>query len=241
MGFAVARVTLDERTRYYFGNYFRNRMKCEFLAHFPDEGVAQSELIKKKVFGVKTKSGVSEHLSSFRHCLEDVLGGCNNRAKILSLNEEGKELQGVARYMLIMNEELNEKFEASVDFLSIFYEKANPMKMIKTLTKIYFNGQSRMQDLFGAKWNCWDLNHVKHLEYFGLVKIESEIFHGKTHTCVTKTELGNNFYYKLLLPVIETITATCEKLNCELHKYMMDGHWENYVKKNGDGWSEKVK
>gem|GEM_PF-4582097 len=216
-------------------------MKCEFLAHFPDQGVAQSELIKKRVFGVKTKSGVSEHLSSFRYCLEDILGGCNKRAKTLSLNEEGKEMQNIARYMLIINDELNEEFGTSVDFLNILYEKVDPMKMIKTLTKIYFSGLSKMQDLFGVTWNHWDLRHVRRLESFGLVQIDSRIYQGKKHTCVIKTDLGNKFYYKLLLPVIETVTATCEKSNCELHKYMMNGHWENYVQKNGGSWSEKVK
>lgn len=229
---------LDSRVEYYFEKLLKNRKKCEFLAHFPEEGVTQRDLIEAKVFGNVNQNVVSHHISNYKSFF-DVLGKQGGFKK-LYLNNDGKDLQQIARYMILMNEEINQEFGSDVDYLDIFPIRAKPRKTLETLRRLYSNGALTMGELFGDKWDKSSLKLVKKLESLDLVNTE-KISLNRWQRGVYKTKIGYVVYHKLFAEVFDCITSTCEKSNCSLYKYMQNGHWQDYIQKKGNNWVDRLK
>lgn len=229
---------LDSRVNYYFEKLLKNRKKCEFLAYFPEEGATQKDLIKAKVFGKVNQNVVSYHTLNYAHFLN--ISGKRGSYKTMVLNEEGKDLQQMARYMILVNEEINREFDSEIDYLDIFPVRAKPRKTLETLKKIYSNGALTMDGLFGKEWCTTSLKLVRRLEALSLVETTLESF-DRWQRRVKKTQTGYAVYHRLLATVFDCITATCEKTNCGLYKYMQNGHWDDYVQKNGNGWADRIK
>jgi len=238
MIFAVTKSILDSRIEYYFGKLLKNRKKCEFLAHFPEEGAVQKDLIEAKVFGDVNQNVVNHHVSNYSSFLN--IYGKQGSFKNLVLNEDGKDLQQMARYMILMNEEINQEYGSEIDYLDIFPVRAKPRKTLETLKKIYSNGAMTMDELFGKEWCTTSLKMIRRLESLKLVKTDIVALN-RQQRYVYKTKQGYAVYHKLLAKVFDCITATCEKSNSELYKYMQNNCWEDYVQKNGNGWAGRLK
>jgi len=232
----VVRVTLDGRVEHCFERLNSHR-KCEFLAFFPEEGVTLTELANAEVFS-SNKSVVHYYLKSYRSFL-DFQKKDNSCFKLMTLNEEGQELQRMARYLILMNNESNKSKRKKFDYLNIFLEKGNPGRMLQVISKVYFNGTRMLRDIIRFERDRDTRKLVMRLDDFGLVKTKI-VQEKRKQTHIYKTELGQTYFYRFLFPVADYITKSCEPVNCELYRYVAK-HWEAYVEKNGNGWNERAK
>lgn len=235
--FTVTRLTLDDRVEHDF-RLFNSSKKCEFLAFFPEEGITLTELTQAEVFS-SNKSVVNYYLKSYQHFLDSQRKDSSSCYKLMTLNEEGQELQRMARYLVLINHELNKSKRIKTNYLNVFLEKGNPMRMLQIISKIYFNGTRTVSDLIRFERDRDTKKLVERLTDFGLVKTEV-VQEKRKQTYIHKTKSGQKYFYRFLFPVVGYITATCERVNCELYQHVAK-HWDEFVKKNGNGWTDKLK
>ncbi|MCK4589608.1 MAG: hypothetical protein KAT77_04135 [Nanoarchaeota archaeon] len=233
----MVRVTLDGRVEHCF-RLLNSRRKCEFLGFFPEEGATQSDLTEAEIFN-SNKSVVHYYLEPYRSFFNFERKEDDFHFKLMTLNESGQDLQKITRYMILIDYELNEKKRNKIDYLTIFLERGNPKRMLQVISKIYFNGARTVNTLSRFRGDRNTKKLVERLEDFGLVKTRV-VQERRKQTYINHTALGQKYFYRLFLPVIEYITASCEPVNCELYQYVVK-HWDTFVNKKGNGWADKLK
>lgn len=215
-----------------------NREKCEFLAHFPTDGITQKQLAGAGVFS-QNRSVVHYHLRPYRGGFLQVAEKADVEGfKPMFLTLKGEDLQKVARYMILVNEELNGRADQKIDYLCMFLEKGDPGKLIEVFDKVYNNGVSKVVDFHRFSRDRAVDKMVGRLEEFGLVDVVMMDETDRNRRYVDRTERGELVFDFLVLQVVNHLN---NKKNSEVIGYLTQSNrWENYVADHGNGWLEKV-
>lgn len=183
------------------------RRRCEFLANFPPKGTTLKNIVEGGILGTN-KSTVHFYLQQYGRYIDKPERQDNKHRKILTLNTDGKYLQKAARYIMAIAYEMNQLFNAEVDYLRLFLPRSNPNEMITVMYKIFTNTVEYRAQLYRWKGDSNTGKIVDRLSEFDLIKVQEG--RGRASSLVHSTKAGPHYYRKLLCPVLEYLAGNSQ-------------------------------
>lgn len=205
------------------------REKVEFTAFFPNEGTTQDKLAAKGVFS-QNRSVVHYYMDMYAEFIR-MLPRDAEQYKMMVLNAKGLSLQRIARHMIIANDNIVERVGSDKDYLNLFFEKADPRRMLEIIVSIYDRGIDDLSSLFRRVRDRDTRKMVDRLEEYGLIKRSYKKRGSRVRRVLHKTKEGLLYYEMLLKPALEFLNLRGISKKRSSAARNVANNWDHYLMK----------